>query len=567
MKWMKQIGAATTLSILTLGVANAKPLVEKSVALEEAMLSVTISDLHGLLNGVGSVAAQVSPMMNGMMLKSMVGMQLGDPGLAGIAPGKGLSIIALDPTNIFAVVEVAAAQITAYTNALAPKGVQFEYANGLLVIGQTEEQVAKGIAFRDAVKSTLLVNPSPTLRIALQPAAIVERNNDQIQGLLQKIPALMGQGMMQAPGATLGSVQNTLRLLEGELRVLLSLAGQCDVAEIVLAPQNGSIRISKTFAPRAGSRLETLCNAPVLNTQNSKIQSGYLGGGALGFDIFLTNPQALMDFMVGEAEQLVKEMEITEIDLAGLVSLQKKWWNVSGGSMSEIVGMDSESGLTMGYLMDVTDEAEALNIVKALPQDLESFLPLYEDLGMSLAPEFKENVREHNGVKIHQFALGMSMTNQSVEVVEQLSAMNLTNMVYEIAINDGVMVLSMGESRIEATLDRLKDETFKPTSLKARSTYPAEGFYYFDLDMGAYMAFVTSFMPNIGNPMLSKKMGDLFQGVEPITSAGFKADGRVMWSINLPGELIAKYGQMAMMMQMQKIQQPQSGVPQALPVE
>ena len=546
MNRIRKNGLMVVACLFVAGVLQAVPVIEEPAVLPEAMLSITASDLHGLIDGIGSVAAQVSPMMSGMMLKSMVGAQLGDPGLAGIAPGKGLAIVALDATNIFAVVEVGAAQVAAYTNALAPQGVQFKYADGLLVVGETQEEVAKGVALGGAVKSKLLAKRSPTLRIAMQPAAIIERNNEQIQGMLQMMPMMMGQGMMQSPGATLESAQSTTKILEGELRVLLSLADQCESVELVLAPKNGSVRITETFVPKAGTRLAALCNAPALNPPNAKVQSGYLGAGAIRFDSTMANPEALMEFMVAEAEQLVSEMELSDIDLPSWISLMEKWWSICGGSFSETVGFDGD--MSVGYLMDVKDEAKTLALLKGMKQDFEPFLTLYEDLGMSMELEFKENVREYNGVKIHQFAVGMSMTNQPAEVAEELAAMNLTNMVYEIAITDGIVIYAMGEEKVETIIDRLADKAFKPVPLKALGVYPGDGFYYFDIDVGEYMAFVSAFIPDAE----VQQMATLFQGAEPITSAGFKADGRVMWSINVPGNLLAKIGQAVMMMQMQQ---------------
>jgi len=539
------------------GVLQAAPSIERPVVLPEAMLSITVSDLHGLIDGVGSVAAQVSPMMNGLMLKNMIGMEVGDPGLVGMELGKGFAVVALDTTNVFAVIELAEVQAASfYTNFIVPQQFEAKYTDGLMVVGKTKEQVAKGAELAKAVESSLLENRSPTLRIALQPAAVIEKNEEQIQGMLAMMP-MMGQGMMQNPGTTLQSVESTTKLLEGEVRVLLSLAEQCESAEVVLAPQNGSIRITETFVPKAGSRLAMLCNAPVANQPNPKVNSGYLGGGAIRLDSTTANPSAMLDFMVAEAEQLAEQLEITEIDLPELAAKSAKLWMASGGSFSETMSFGGESGVSVGCLMDVTDEAEALAVLKSIPQDMAPLLELYEEMDMSMIFSFKENVREYKGSKIHQLAIDMAMTNQPAEVTAQLASMNMTNMVYDIAITDGVMIYAMGDEKIETIIDRLADESFEPAPLESHGVYPADGFYYFDLDMGEYMAFATSFMPV---PVM-EQMGALFQEVEPITSAGFKADGNVMWSINIPGELIAKYGQMAMMMQMQQMQQQGGGMP------
>ncbi|MEN8254682.1 MAG: hypothetical protein ABFR33_04350 [Verrucomicrobiota bacterium] len=566
MKWIRKSGIMIVASCLAAGVLQASPVIEEPAVLPEAMVSVTVSDLHGLLDGVGGVAAQVSPMMNGMMLKNMIGMQLGDPGLAGIAPGKGLAVVALDTTNVFAVIEVGEAQIGAYTNALAPQGLQFKYENELLIVGKTAEQVTKGLGMASAIQTTLLAKRSPTLRIAAQPAAIIERNNDKIQGLLQTMPALMGQGMMQAPGTGTNAVDSTMKILEGELLVLLSIAGQCESVEVVLAPENGSLRIDETFVPKAGTRLATLCNAPVVNPPNPRLQSGMCGEGMMLIDFVLGNPDALAAFIAAETEQLVKAMEITDVDLVGLTENMVKWMSLYCGTGCESVGFGAD-GMNINYLFEIGDEAAALGLLKTMQQDMAPFFKLYEDMGMPMSFEFKENVREYKGIKIHTLATRLSMEQMAAEQCAQMGSMNLTNMVYDIAVTDGIMIYAMGDAKIETLIDRLKDDTFKATPLKARSVYPEKGFYYFDLDVGEYIDFIASFMPT-GTPMMNPQMVALFQGVEPVTSAGFKADGRVMWSANVPGELIAKFGQMAMMAQMQQMQQqPQCATPQEAPAQ
>jgi len=552
MKWMKTVCIAVSLGTVSAGLAQAAPTIEKPVVLEEAMLSIAVPDLHGLIDGIGSVAAQVSPMMNGMMLKNMLGMQLGDPGLAGIAPGKGLAVVALDPTNAFAVIEVGEAQLPAYTNALAPQGILSKYENGLLVIGQTEEQVAKGLGLAKTVQNTLLTKRSPTLRIATRPANLIERNDEQIQGMLKMMPMLMGQSMMKSPEATLESTQTTLKFLEGEMRVFLSLASQCETVEVVLAPKDGSVRFSETFVPKAGTRLAALGGAPVLNQPNPRIKAGYLGNGAMRVDATLANPEALENFIIAEIEQLSKEMDLSDMDIAGLVGIKDKFWKVSGGSFSEMVGFGGESGMGVSYLMDVKDEDEALAAIEAMVRDSAPLTTLYKDLGIPLSIEFKENAREYQGVKIHQLLVAMSMTNQPPEVAEQLASMNLTNLVYDLAITDGLMVGTMGREKLETILDRLNDKSFKPAPLAARGAYPAGGFYYFDLDTGKYMEFALELMPDGAADPMMRQMGVLLQEVEPVTSAGFKTDGRIMWSLNVPGELIAKIGQIALMMQMQQ---------------
>ncbi|HSR88250.1 MAG TPA: hypothetical protein VLL07_04800, partial [Pontiella sp.] len=510
--------------------------------------------LHGFIDGAGSVAAQVSPMMSGMMIKSMIGAQLGDPGLAGIAPGKGLAVVMLDQNNSFAVIEAGEAQIAAYSNALAARGIAAKAVEGVLVVAKSPGQVEKGSALVSVVKDKLLFHRSPDLRLTLQPAALIEKNDAQIQGMLQMMPMMMGMGMQQAPGMDMNSIQSMARILEAEVRILLSLAGQCDTAEIVLAPKDGSLVISKTFVAEEGTHLSTLLNAPKTTVPNPKIQSGLLGDAAVAVDAAMGNPEAVADFFVAETEELMKEMNLQDIDVAAIVASLKKWMNVYSGSFCETVDFGGESGFSVNYAMVLKDEAAALSLFRTMQEDMGPFIRMYENMGMPMTLEFRENVREHRGVNIHQFRVAMSLNHLPEEQRSQMEQMNLTNIVYDVAIVNGCMLYSMGAPKMETLIDRIMDDAFTASPLKARGVYPAGAFYYCDFDVAAYLSFAASMMPQVpDNPL--PQIAALLQGSDPVTSAGFSEDGAVMWSVNIPGGLIGKVGQAAMMIQMRQMQQ------------
>ncbi|VGO13797.1 hypothetical protein PDESU_02354 [Pontiella desulfatans] len=540
---------------------QAAPVIEKPAIMPEAMLSVTVSDVHGFIDEFGLVAAQSSPMMNGMMLKNLLGMQLGDPGLAGIAPGKGLAIVALDTTNIFAVIEVAEAQSAAYAGIATQKGMASTYSNGLLVLGGSEEQVAKGAGLSGRVQAKLLAKRSPTLRIAAQPAAIIERNNELIQGFLQSMPALLGASMMEAPGASTNSAATTAKILEGELRVLLSMSSQCKSGEVVLAPQGGSVKINETFVPMAGTALAKLVDSPSAPKGNPKVQSGLFGDGMVLVDFMMANPAALSDFIMAETENLFKTMQIKEVDVASLNGIMTKWMKLYSGAGCETFDFDADAGMSVNYLLEVNDEAASLALLKSMVKDMEPFMKLYESMGMPMKLVFKENVREHKGIKIHHLEMDISLEEMMAEQKKQMEALKMDNMGYDIAIFDGLMLYTMGGTKIEGVIDRVKDNAATVSTVKARKVYPEGGFYYLDWDVARYMEMISAFMPDDAQSPFAPQVIALMQGVDPITSAGFRQDGRVMWSINIPGDLIAKLGQIGMMMQMQQMQQQQQGMP------
>ena len=538
--------------------------VEKPSVVPDAMGCVVVSDLHGFIDGAGSVAAQVAPMMSGMMLKSMIGTQLGDPGLMGIAPGKGLAVVIMDQTNAFAVIEVGEAQIPAYIGALAAQGIQAKAVDGALVAAKTSDQVEQGAALISVVKEKLLARRSPALQVILRPAALVEKNDAQIQGMLQLMPMLMGMGMQQTPGMDPGAIQGMSQILGVEMRILLSLARQCDVAGIALSPKNGSLEISETFVPREGTRLSALLNAPKGDGDHPKIRSGLLGEAAIGMEAAMGNPEAVADFLVAEIEQVITEMNLQDVDVSMIVSNLKKCRDVYSGSFCQSVDFGGESGFAVNYAMAVKDEAAVLALFKTMQEDMGPLFKMYENMGMPMSMEFKENVREYKGVKIHQFKVAMSLEYLPEEQRMQMEGMSLSNMLFDMASVNGIMLYSKDGTKMETLIDRIMDDSFTAPPLKARGVYPAGGFYYCDIDVAEYLSFAASMMPrDVGSPL--PQIVAMLQGADPVTSAGFREDGAVMWSVNIPGSLIGKVGQAVLMMQMQQMQQQQTGFGQGMP--
>lgn len=534
MKWIKHI---TVVAVLASTAWHAHAAMEKPVVIDGAMLSITVSDFHGLIDEVGGVIEKIQPGMGGM-LKMMLGMQLGDPALTGIPVGSGLSVVALDKTQIFAVIEVAEAQSASYLSLAQSKGLQANYTNGVLVLALSEEILAKGIEQSDAVKNILLAKRSPTLRIALQPGLVLDQNQEALDGFMQMLPNLMGQGMMQQPGATLDLAESVTKLIEGELRVLLSLAEQCDKVEVVFAPEGGALTLSKTILPKAGTPLAALVNAPMKSKANPKIQSGLLGDATIKYDLHVANFEALGTFFGIEAKKVVQEMQLEEINVDAAMTLLQKWLKLYDGTSIESLAFEDGKN-KIRRVTGITDEALVLSALKSMPTDLAPLLGLYEEFGMPLVLEFKENVREVAGTKIHQFVLKMDLTSMPSEQSEPLKAMGLDHWIFDLAITDGLMFYSEPEAMEELIQRVTEGESTSP--LKARSDYPAGGFYYLDLDVGEYMAIASMMMPDILEAAtLKQTMKTLFEGVPSLTSAGFMQDGCMSWSVRIPGELLAR---------------------------
>ncbi|MDP6629964.1 MAG: hypothetical protein QGH42_05165 [Kiritimatiellia bacterium] len=529
--------------------------------MDDALLSITISDFHGAIDGLGTTAAQVSPMMNATTIKSLLGMQLGDPMLSGIAAGKGLAVVALDPQTAFAVIELSAAQVPAYTNKLGTMGMQCQYSQGVLVVAKTLPALAKGTRAAASVRRALLAKRSPTIRIGTQPAAYIAANAEQVQAMLKQMTASMEKGMKvqaQMQGQTAPAPQSTVKILEGEVRVLLSLLKQVEAMEIVIAPTDGALQANQVMKPVAGSRVAALINAPKQNKWNPKVQSGAAGSAAFMIDFLVENTDALAAFISDETEQLASEMALEADSVEKISAYMQKCMGICGGTVSESILGGTSPGLNLDYVMEISSEKAALGLLKNMEADLKAtgFMDFYDSMGMPISFTFKEKVRRHKGVDIHQFRTTFSLDQMPAMQRQQMEAMNFTDMMYEVAILDGIMAYAMGDTKVESIIDRIKSGSTGSSTLAARKVFPAGGFYYGDTDIGRYMAFVSKMMPKMpNNPMPFDSIGIALQGAPPITSAGHAGGGLVQWSTSIPGGLLAKIGQAAMAIQMQKMQQ------------
>ena len=175
MKFVRCLSAVLFTLLLT-GCATHPPIdvgpaIEKPITLDEAMLTLTVSDFQGFLDETGTVVSQIAPMMGGSMLKTVLGSKLGDPALAGFAPSNGLAVVMLNPTNLFAVAEVESAQAASYIQSLQSFGLIAKQQSGLLLIAKNEAQLAAAepLVGKDANSAASMSSKSP-------PAAVSKKD-------------------------------------------------------------------------------------------------------------------------------------------------------------------------------------------------------------------------------------------------------------------------------------------------------------------------------------------------------------------------------------------------------
>lgn len=557
---MKRIIRIVSVALCISGTTLAAPTIEKPTPLPDAMVSIAIPNLHGFIDALGNVAAQGSPMMSGMMIKNMAGMQIGDPGLAGFGPEKGLAFIMLNPTNSFTLLEVNEAQMPAYTNVFAAQGMHCTYQDGTLIAGASPTDAKAALAKVPTLKKTILANRAPALRISCEPDTLVERHNEQLITSIQHLPGLMQQCSQTDPNCSLTNMQAMAALLEGELRVLLSLAAQCESAELILSAQNGTLQLDKILATKSGTSLAELAKEKTASTTETKLQAGLLADTSYVRGDFaygdLTLWTSLLD---SEMKKLSEVMNLKSFSPEHLAPL-RQWAKVLKSNHCQVIGFDPEGTINAAYLAEIGDKDQTLKLLKALKTDTAPLLNLYENMGMKLQIEFIENAREYKGIKIHQLKTSTDGGAMNKQAAEQMLKMGFGNFTYDVAITDNTLIYASGTPSIKEVIDRLQDENFKPEPLEARRTHPEGGCFYVDIDLAEYFAMITSVMP-ADDPSAAtlNQLMPMVAGADPITSAGYGNNGLLKISLALPGDLLAKLSQAVMMMQMQKMQQGGAG--------
>jgi len=527
------------------------PEIAPPIVLDEALITLTVSDVHGFLDAAGTIVAQFSPMMGAPMIKMVIGNQLGDPQLAGFAPGKGLAVVMLDASNTFAVAEVEAAQSDAYVQGLQGKGFLTRTMDGLVLIGKTAGQLNAAERLAQTVQAELLdAKRSPSVRIALQPAEMIAKNEEVITAGLKK----MVDQMQQASASN--EMAGVQKILEAEMKVFLSLGRQIDSVEVEIQAVDGSIHVREVVQPMAGSRFSAFCNAPALNDFNPALHSSLLGDGAVNMEFCIRNPRAYSDFIAGECAALEDVMSLDKSIMEGWVSYMERWMSIMKGTVCETVLTGSGTPIGMGYLIEINDEAETLAVLRSIETDIGAMglLRLYEALGMPLSVEFKENIRKHAGVKIHQLKIDLSMEEMPAEQRKTFESM-MGNMTYSMAIYKGALIYTMGEGEIGDVIDQMKKSAVSPAPLAARGTFLAGAICYADFDAGKYFEFISAMMKAIPDaPESMQKFGEIFKGADPVVMSGFCNSGRFESRSQIPGSLLVRLAQAGQMMVMENMQ-------------
>jgi hypothetical protein len=206
---------------------------------------------------------------------------------------------------------------------------------------------------------------------------------------------------------------------------------------------------------------------------------------------------------------------------------------------------DASSPLSGAYAIGVKDEAAALKFLQDMPQQIKAtgFDKMYESMGMPFTFTFKEKVREHAGVPIHQLSMKMEFKNAAAEQREKLEKM-FGNFVYDVAITNKTLLYAVLPVKVEDLIDAAKagsNPAAKP--LVSEEKLKSGGRGYFDYNIGAAMAMASAMAGGQANSGAEamKQMSDTIKNAPPLQIAWYDLGTKYRATMMMPAETLASF--------------------------
>ncbi len=537
-------------------------------SLDEAVVVVTVGDLNGLLENVGSLIQQFNPMMTGQMLKGQVGAFFEDPMFEGFPPGSGATFLVFPSAGepfLVGYIEVAPSKIDSYLAAIKKQGDEAIKADGLIVLGDNASHLALGQKFAAQVKQQYLSGQGkPSLKAVLnmdklvafvEPLAV---NN--FFPMMANQAKMMAQAQAGAPGAvgqpTAAQMETQMKILEAEVRGLLNVSKQVKTVDLEILVNQSGVRIEEGIHAKTGSDLARFFesrSAPVSSLTALLPAKGALRG------VMSYNTAALENLVKKEAEVLFNQMQTTGPDRKLIQDWIDMTFGIYAGGYAADMMTPGDSLLGGSMIYTVKDPTEALKMMESMSEKMKGMLKMYEDMGMPMSIDFQKNVGKHKDVDIHRFSLDIDMSSAGPEAERMMKVMMGERMSYDVAIIDKTMVYTMGDNKIEEMIDAVKNKSHPGNlPLKAQQVYGPKAMAYADIRVPELASRIVSVVQKFNPAMGSQAAGfvGLLQGAAPITMAGFWSDGTsARFSVDIPSGLMIKVSQ-AVMMGIMTAQQP-----------
>ena len=432
---------------------KAPPLVTEVEAL------LVIGNLQSAIDEIGAVAGRIKPQLNADGIRAILGGQMGDPLLEAFKPGAG-AVVALVPGNaMLGFLEVDAGHAKQYVQAFTTRGQQAKVVDGLLILGDTLEQVARAEAMAPEIRKSVLASSDvPSLHLIVSPNRILASRPG-----LARIFALLNmraQAAVRQASANPQSpeTQQRLRAVGVQMVILQSLLSQVKTLELAVGAPESGVRLDLRVRPRAGTNLASFLEAS--RQPASQVAQLQPGLGALRV-ARASAPQAFTDLIRNEARNVLGKMPMSDEERA----LALKAVDATLEPPSRMLAIDlfaPESQRVTGSGLYTVESAE---------KGLEALREGVDEIGLRLIPrlraalgtegriELLQNVRSHEGVAIHAVKATLDFTQLGPEAAKTLDKA-VGDLRLHFAVVDKAVLWSVGDQPIEPLIDAWKKKRY-----------------------------------------------------------------------------------------------------------
>ena len=533
--------------------------VPATFSLDDALAVVVVGDLHGFIENANALVSQFPAGISISEIKSQIGSGFDDPMLEGIAPGTGGAFAVFPGKCLTIFLQVTPEKIEAYKDAATTRGIPCDIASGLLVMGQTDPQLATAKSVAAKVKSRYLAqNHNPTLEVNIFPPKVASVYGREIEEYIDQVAAESPMG----DGASSVTLMDAQQLGAAYFRIYYSVFKQVDSVLLRLSPSTDVVKIEKIVKPIAGSRLATFFAAPV---EKNDDLIGLLPdqGGLRG--AFAINGQAMGDFILVEMAEAFQKAKIDPAQSATLIQTTKDSFAVGLGTGVFELFVPGNQALFSGFgIYETKDDVSAANLVKSTQKSIEAMQGILGGLEGSQAGvpifEFKENVRQYKNLPIHQ--LRVNQANPGLVIVEDFFGKG--GLLYEMATVGKHLVYAMG-CPIEPLIDSVQaGKSSQIAPLASEKIYGGDSRILVDLNLGRIAKVVSQVLdldkgtaPGQPNPMDSVVAA--MASAQPIMAAVKWNASQLEGSLIIPVNTITSASQAIMAFSMQAMMQQQQG--------
>jgi len=510
------------------------------MTMETAPATLVVGDISGFADALQSFLSTV-PGSEGMNLDDM----------KEFGPGAGAVLVATGAgKNVLMAMEATGDHAARMIPELQANGMQARTDEGFVLAATDATLLDSQAGLVAEMRAALAApNPTPTAVVTVRMANLVRQYDPMIQMFMKTIPAMAAasQSQMAAQQGQTPDQEAMLamsQMLEGELRVIYSVAKQVDTVRVELAPRADVLVMEKTVTAVEGTNLARLFAAPCGKAPLALL-GALPGKGAIRGAMAVNNP-AMVEFIDAEAKTITSEMGLSGESLNAYIEWMKESLQFYGDGFALDMMEPDQPIMSGGMILNSEDPQSAFGFYENMQARMKEtgVEDFYANLGTPMSIEWTPNASTHGGVAIHKFTMDQDNAALPPEAQEAMEKM-IGEMTFNIALLDKGIVYSFGQEPIGPMIDAMKGGASAPAApLEAQRLFGPDMEGLVDFNLGAFMPALalgpgSQIPPGVPNPFTA--LGAGLEGAGPVSLGFTSEDGKAIGKVAVPSSLVAGF--------------------------